>query len=342
MSRDLLIVACISTLLLLQGFADSHASALSGDAQNIVFVVWDGMQRNHLYEMLAKQELPNLQALIDEGQIVNLTIDGHATDTLAGHAEMLTGYPPFLTGVQSNEEFSPIPKGYAIFERLETHYGKDNIVTIMLTGKSRLGGQAGAPFSNAVQSLDYLEANNLNGSIIGQKAINYLDAFASQRFFLFVHFSEPDVEGHLFGENSKEYDDSVKLLDLWLGKIVSKLKEANMYEKTAVYVTTDHGFSEGGFGHPSAPEIFLVTNDRTPMTSGTQADIAPTLLARLNINPCLITITQPSPPLFGRPLTQGIGFSCFSMSVIATVAAFIALTVIVKKLRKEPELRHPD
>ena len=103
--------------------------------KNIILIGWDGTQRDHLYELLDDGKLPNLSKLIKEGSIVDTEITTAETDTKPGWSEILTGYGPEITGVYSNFDYKPIPKGYTIFERLEDYFGKDNIVTMFIGGK---------------------------------------------------------------------------------------------------------------------------------------------------------------------------------------------------------------
>lgn len=120
-------------------------AAASGTIRNAILISWDGVQRDHLRELLDAGKLPNLKALIEEGTIVEIDVT-HKTDTKAGHAQMLTGYGPEVTGVYSNSVYQPIPKGYTVFERLEEEFGPDNIATIMITGKAQnLGSRGPAP-----------------------------------------------------------------------------------------------------------------------------------------------------------------------------------------------------
>lgn len=111
--------------------------------RNAILFSWDGVQRDHLKECLKKNELPNLAALIREGRLVDIDVVGHQTDTKAGHTQMLTGYEPETTGVYSNSKYRPIPVGYTVFEMLQAQFGKNNIATIMLTGKSHHIGSLG-------------------------------------------------------------------------------------------------------------------------------------------------------------------------------------------------------
>ena len=105
------------------------------DPPNVILLGWDGVQRNHLYELLNRNELPNTKTLINEGHIVNITITDHSTDTKGGWSQVLTGYRWWKTGVYSNEYwFNSIPASFTILERVENKFGKENIVTAFITG----------------------------------------------------------------------------------------------------------------------------------------------------------------------------------------------------------------
>ena len=109
--------------------------------QNVILFGWEGAQRDHVKESLARKELPTLQKLIDEGTFVEIDIEG-VTDTKAGWTQILTGYYPKVTGVYSNRQFQPIPKGLTVFERLENHFGPDKFVTLAVIGKGANVGAA--------------------------------------------------------------------------------------------------------------------------------------------------------------------------------------------------------
>ena len=91
----------------------------------------------------------------------------------------------------------------------------------------------------------------------------------------------------------------MKLDDLWTGKIISKLKDLGIYDKTLVYVVVDHGFNEAQSGHSYAPWVFLATNDKLVNRNGTREDIAPTLLKRFGID-----LAALDPPLDGIALDE--------------------------------------
>ncbi len=111
---------------------------------NVILFGWDGAQREHVDQCLARRELPNLQKLIDQGEYVQIDIEGK-TDTKAGWSQILTGYYPEVTGVYSNGLYQPIPKGLSVFERLEKRFGPDNFVTVAVIGKRAHCGEIDPP-----------------------------------------------------------------------------------------------------------------------------------------------------------------------------------------------------
>ncbi|MHC4591427.1 MAG: alkaline phosphatase family protein [Planctomycetota bacterium] len=320
-------------------FAVAGAAALAvcaappeGRPKNAILIGWDGAQREHVKESLARAELPNLQRLADCGALVAIDIL-RATDTKAGWAQILTGYEPERTGVFSNGRFQPIPRGYTVFERLEAHFRADNFATVAVIGKKNNVGAAGPkrvplgkggkgrkprrpgkivvedgqkylqvpgePFHTATESMDVFINGLGSDEAVGAKALELLETYRDMPFFFFVHFSQVDHKGHRHGENSPEYNEALMSADRWTGRIMAKLEELGLANETLVYVTADHGFDEGAKTHRDAPYVFLATNDRGVVRRGTRADIAPTILERFGLD-----LDAIEPPLDGQPLTE--------------------------------------
>ena len=299
--------------------------------RNILLIGWDGCQRDHLKECIARGEVPNLVQLSAEGTLVAIDVL-RTTDTKAGWSAILTGYYPEKTGVFSNGRYQPIPSGYTVFERLENFFGPDNILTGGIIGKKEhvdddppqkipveqwkkkqppSGGKQvteggrkywdipGKPFYNAQKGMDFFVNGLTDNDKIGERALETLEKYHNQRMFLFIHFAQPDHVGHNYGENSKEYNDAIISDDQWLGRIIAKLKELNIYEETLIYVTADHGFDEGEKSHGDAPFVFLATNDPAVMRRGCRVDVAPTILKRFGLD-----LEQVEPAFDGHSLTD--------------------------------------
>lgn len=300
--------------------------------RNIILIGWDGAQRNHVKECLGRGELPSLKKLSSEGALVAIDIL-RITDTKAGWSQILTGYEPEVTGVFSNNQFEPIPKGYTVFERLKKFFGPEKFVAGAVIGKKgnvdddppqRIpvkevrkkqpkkaegkiiaeGGVEyrivpGKPYYYTKEGIDFFINGLMEDKKVGSRALELLEQYKGKPFFFFVHFAEVDHQGHKFGENSKEYNQALISADTWTGKIMQRLVELNLYDKTLVYVTADHGFDEGLDSHHDAPYVFLATNDPKVIRRGERADITPTILDRFGLE-----LNKIAPPLDGHPLTK--------------------------------------
>lgn len=157
----------------------------------------------------------------------------------------------------------------------------------------------GKPYFITKDGMDLFQNGLGENNNVGAKALELLEKYRDRPFFFFIHFADVDHKGHQFGENSKEYTEALVSCDAWLGKIINKIKSYELYDKTLIYVTADHGFDEGMTGHSDAPYVFLGTNDPKVMRRGTRADITPTILERFGLD-----LGKIDPPLDGRPLTK--------------------------------------
>ena len=365
-------------------------SGREGPPRNVILIGWDGAQRAHLQECLARGELPTIKALAEEGALVDIDVITGATDTKAGWTQILTGYHPEVTGVYSNSRYRDVPEGLSIFERLKKHFGPDFVCVAVIGKREHCGeirapfkkqlteeeaqqfleeqkraqekqraaqklkaaqaaGQAGAqvqaekpkqpgqvvkqqaekkqqaqpgagrqilgriveeggvkylvfegsPYYTMHKACDVWEYGLMEDEKVGSLAIQLIEKYKDRPFFFFVHFASVDHLGHRFGENSKEYNDALISNDAWTGKIIQKLKELGLYDKTLIYVTSDHGFDEDKTTHSYAPYVFLATNDPLVKRAGMRQDIAPTILDRFGID-----LSKLEPPLDGEPLTK--------------------------------------
>ena len=292
------------------------ATAASSETYNAILISLDGAQRAHMNELFAADKLPAMKELKTAGAQVDIKIVGHDTATGPGHAQMLTGLPKEINNVYNNDKYKAIPKGCTIGERLETALGADNIVTVMVMGKAGYMGSLSPadykegekpaklfktqPYNNAKKNIDKFDGEETRlAEEVAPLGMKYIEKYKDKRFFMFFHLKDTDTRGHGFGENSPEYEAAFIEEDAWIGKIMAKLKELKLYDKTLIYVTADHGFDEGETSHNNAPDVFLVTNDKTVKENGTQGDIVPTILTQFNVD-----LSKLEPKLPGKALNR--------------------------------------
>lgn len=155
----------------------------------------------------------------------------------------------------------------------------------------------GEPYFNCLKSLDLYAAALGPADKVGAKALAALKKYRGRPFFIFVHFEEPDEEGHLYGENSAQYAEGLKAADRWLGRLMDRLRSLGLYERTTLFVTTDHGMDEGSNEHFNSPQTFIAVNSGLRLSDGDRKDVALTILDGYGID-----LSTAIPPLAGKSL----------------------------------------
>lgn len=269
--------------------------------QNAVLISCDGLGRDVLKELLAAGKLPSFAAVIKEGSLQEIEVKGHRTSTVPSHATMLTGYLSDVHGLSNNQEIQSIPAGLTIFERLEQHFGDAGIQTIMVAGKAKnLGGNASNDvYWLARRGFDCFQSKDQQAMDVVRAALPVLERRQTPRFFLFLHFPDPDRAAHAYGKDSAEHRAGIVNCDRALAQVRAWLQNEQLDTQTRIYITADHGFDDHGFNHTNAPHIFLTTNDKAVKQGGQLADIPATILQRFGVD-----LTKLQPPLAGKSLAQ--------------------------------------
>jgi hypothetical protein len=270
---------------------------VDGDTPNIVLISIDGLSRARFEEFLGTSRLKTLSVLIEKGwsklDLINIA---YYTQTLNGHATMLTGYMGKVTGVYGNlQVYNPTPPGYTMLERLA-----DNYTTAFITRKYKNIYPA---FNESVyEALDYVFIKESQPEGTADQCIRFLKQ-CNGSFFAFFHFREPDKSGHIYKEGSDEWEDAVVDVDRQVGRVLEYSRSAGLYNDTLFIITTDHGFTPIGDAHKHEPEIWLLTNipEVAPSMEPLRdlRDIAPTIYQAISYNYSAL-----SPAIEGVPLQR--------------------------------------
>ena len=164
----------------------------------------------------------------------------------------------------------------------KTGWWDDTIEATLEEGATerRFEDRDGEPYYLTKNALDFYESGLGEAQNVGALALELLRKYKDRRFFMFIHFEEPDEVGHVYGGGSEEYTQGILDDDFWLGEMVAELKKNGLYDRTTIYLTTDHGFNPKGKDHRNQPETFFATNDSREIRPGSRLDITPTILER--------------------------------------------------------------
>jgi arylsulfatase A-like enzyme len=100
-----------------------------------------------------------------------------------------------------------------------------------------------------------MESRGSSSREMADDAIAFFEAHRSDKVFLWVHFYDPHLsyEPHpevpAFGSGRMDlYDGEIRFTDLHIGRLLRRLRELGLWERTAVVVTGDHGEGFGEHG----------------------------------------------------------------------------------------------
>lgn len=316
------------------GIDDDCDGAVDGDdsqclGMNTLVIGWDGTQRDHFWQCY-NAELPECPnglphiAELSNGEIYRMVVTSGDSATKPGWAQIFSGYNADQLGIYSNGEYQPIPEGFSVFEKVENHFGSENVLTIFLSGKNVNTGAAcigdettkiglpfiedlGQPWCITKDFLDYYENDLKWNEVVAKRTMQLLELHADDLFVAGVVFREPDVVAHVVGEDSYRYTNSLVDLDYWLGQIMDKVDELGLSQSTLIYVTSDHGIDEGSDRHGNAPFTILASNDPNLVRGGDRMDVGATVLNNYGID---LGASGDIPALSGSPLTSIPAISC--------------------------------
>ncbi len=232
---------------------------------NVLFLTIDTIRADHVgaygYE---RDTTPNIDALAKDGTLFQ---NGwaHAPSTRYSIPALLTGRYPL------NVRYRSIPGQWPGLSEKNTTIAEIMKARGMHTGAilnywyfdtKRKMNQGFDHYDNsnkrlhkAVRGKGPAKTSGSSSKEQSDKAIEYVEAHAHERFFLWVHYYDPhyDYEKHLgtpeFGDGAiASYDHEIAFTDKHIGRVIDDLKARGLYEKTIIVLTGDHGEGFGEHG----------------------------------------------------------------------------------------------
>jgi predicted AlkP superfamily pyrophosphatase or phosphodiesterase len=261
----------------------SPGTAFSEQSAEFALVITiDGLRA----DAIAKANAPNLTDLIKEGSYTPSAKTVTPPKTLPSHISLVTGLVPKKHLTFINEWIEDM--GYVEFETIFTLAKKEGFSTAMFVGKDKLTFIA---VPKSIDKLEVVEYSPASVKEISNSFISYMKE--NTPGITLIHFPEPDIPGHKNGWMSEEYLNALQRVDTELGNIINALKQAGIYEKSFLVITSDHG----GKGkthkgdHPDVTTIpWLAVGEGVKQDYSIKEkvyiyDTAPTVLKALGISP---------------------------------------------------------
>jgi arylsulfatase A-like enzyme len=289
-------------------------------SNNVIIIAVDTLRADHLgCYGYPRNTSPNIDNLASDGVKFNDCYTPSPLTTPA-FASMLTSLPPYKHGAKRNglsifDRIKTLPqflkeKGYCsaafvsnwTLKKKLTHLDRGfDSYTEILTKKRRFG------------------LYNPEGEApkINPEVYRWLYKNKEQKFFLFVHYTEPHapyvyhkeydrgydaIDPAIYPKGSshkkiRKYDTEIGFVDFYIGELIQKIKDYDLYEDSFIIFLADHGESFGEhdyYGHGrrlynSGLHIPLIVKLPGAKSAGVEIngnvslmDVAPTILSFLD------------------------------------------------------------
>ena len=188
----------------------------------------------------ANTELPNLRGLAARGAYTYAARSVTPSETLPGHASMLSGEEPKVHKITRDwDDFLP-EKGFIAVPTMLSVAKAAGLRTVMVVGKRKLQHLAPPGTADTFVVAERGDADVANEAIVQAGAGFDL---------LFVHFPDVDSAGHAGGWMSPTYFEALARLDESLGRVLAALPP-----ETTVILTADHGGKDHTHGRDIAED----------------------------------------------------------------------------------------
>jgi len=225
---------------------------------NVVLITIDTVRADHLgcYGYTAIQT-PTLDALAHDGVVFDRAIS-QVPLTWPSHAAILTGTYPFQNGVQDFTGQPLAPQFQSVAQVFRRHgYSTGAVISAFVLDRS-WGLARGFDFYDDAFSAETFQKKDIG--LVDRRAeesvthaIQWLRKTPHRPFFLWLHLYDPhspydppepfhtEYHDHL-------YDGEIAYADHELGRLITWLKQNQLYDRTLIAMLSDHGESLGDHG----------------------------------------------------------------------------------------------
>ena len=290
-------------------------------AAPVILITIDTLRADHLPAYGYKAvETPNLDAFRGDAILYEQAYS-HCPLTLPSHTSILTGLLPSEHGTRDNIGYT-LPKSIKTVAEVLKGRGYATGAAISAFVLRREGGldHGFDLYDDTVEAVGTTRSIGLiqrDGDLTRQVATDWIDKQTKPVFF-FLHLYEPHTPYSppepFKSRYSLAYDGEVARADEIVGKFLQSLKDAGLYDKALVIITSDHGEGLGDHGaeehgtflYREAIHVPLLVKLPGHHLGGTSVaapvqliDIAPTIYER--------TATTPPVKLPGQSLVDFLG-----------------------------------
>jgi arylsulfatase A-like enzyme/Tfp pilus assembly protein PilF len=236
----------------------SMLSSAKLEEMNIVLFTIDTLRADHLgcygYD---KVQSPQIDRLANEGVLFEHNIV-QTPLTLPSHSSIMTGTYPFYHGVRDNGGFYLDKSHHTLAESLKKNGYATGAFVAAFVLDSRWGLDQG--FDTYYDNFDLtkyktvsLDSVQRRGDEVLAEAYKWLENRSQQKFFAWIHLYDPHTpydppepyKTEYKGGHFRLYDGEIAYVDQLIGEFRDFMEKKNLFDKTLIIFTADHGESLG-------------------------------------------------------------------------------------------------
>ena len=283
------------------------------EALNVLFVTLDTLRADRLgcygFRGVAT---PTIDALARESVLFEQAT-ATVPLTLPSHASLLTGLLPPRHGQHDNGVSFLAESQTTLAERFHAAgYATGGFVGAFVL-ESRWGLAQG--FDRYSDKLDPDQFQR-RGDRVVEDALDWIGSVRDRRFFAWVHLFDPHLpydppEPYRSRYAGAPYLGEVAWTDELVGRLLSRLRAENLYERTAIVLTADHGESLGEHGEPSHGYFVYDSTTAVPLLVRTPWGLrgrSRTQVSGVDLFPTMLDLAglAPQPGIDGRSLLRAL------------------------------------
>lgn len=244
----------VLTLFCLIFCVSTFVQAASWKAKHVVLIGIDGWGA---YSVPKAQNIPNIKSLMEQGCYTLKERSVLPSSSAINWASMFNGTATEIHGyTQWNSQKPEIPSMvtnkhgvfptiYSIFQEA---YPKAETGCLY-----EWGGIKYLIDSLAVKHIAQATETDKHPERLCEMAENYIKT--KKPAFVSICFDQLDHTGHSIGHDTPEYYQTLSRIDTYVGRIISALKAAGIYDDTIIIMTADHGGINKGHGGKTLKEM---------------------------------------------------------------------------------------
>lgn len=246
-----------SRFLFIMMFLGGLFCSYAQDSTRVLLIALDGI----CTEGLEKASTPNLDKLMLEGAYSYNTRNVIPSVTLPNWTSLLCGSGPERHGVINNSWTTKNVQLKAVVSNENGYYP-----SIFQVLKEQLPNVKTAYYYNWAQLINAFDAQYLDEKIYlsndefvpnYEKAFEFMQVNRHVPTLVFLYDVHTDHVGHNYGWMSDPYIKAIEEADEQVGKLIKKMKDAQLYEDTYIFFITDHGGIGTGHGGYTQEEMSI-------------------------------------------------------------------------------------